>query len=335
MGAAIAIAIAIWWTANTLSHHLIHRPCFRRRPANACVGACLTLLTGIPQPLWRERHLAHHAGVPWRLRPSRELLLHSSLVLASWAWLAVRAPAFFASSYVPGYLAAMALCAVHGHYEHAGGTTSHYGWLYNRLCFNDGYHVEHHRYPGVPWARLPQYRLASTMASAWPAPLRWMDTAPRAALCVLERLVLRSRRLQRFVVRRHASAFAELTSGLQGGERIAIVGGGLFPRTALVVRQLFPAARITIVEASRPNLERARAFLAADDVAFVHARFAATERAAYDMVVIPLSFDGDRHAIYAHPPAPIVIVHDWVWRRRGVGRVVSLALMKRVNLVRA
>jgi hypothetical protein len=43
----------------------------------------------------------------------------------------------------------------------------------------------------------------------------------------------------------------------------------------------------------------------------------------------------DRNAIYARPPAPIVIIHDWVWRRRGVSRVVSLALMKRVNLIRA
>ena len=55
----IAIALTIWWSANTLSHHFIHRPCFRRTPANACAAACLTLLTGIPQPLWRERHLAH------------------------------------------------------------------------------------------------------------------------------------------------------------------------------------------------------------------------------------------------------------------------------------
>lgn len=53
--------------------------------------------------------------------------------------MAVRAPAFFVWTYVPGYLAGLLLCAVHGHYEHAAGTTSHYGRLYNLLCFNDGY----------------------------------------------------------------------------------------------------------------------------------------------------------------------------------------------------
>jgi hypothetical protein len=335
MGALIAIAIAIWWSGNTVSHHHIHRPFFRRPSANACAAGCLTLLMGIPQPLWRDRHLAHHAGERWRLRLSGELLIHVVLVLGSWAALASSAPTFFVQAYVPGYLAALALCAIHGHYEHAGGTTSHYGWLYNRICLNDGYHAEHHRYPGVHWARLPDYRLATATASPWPAPVRWMDVVVRTMLGGLERLVLRSEFLQRVVVRRHATAFAELTSAFRAGGQIAIVGGGLFPRTALVVRQLWPAARITIVEASQTNLDRARAFLPPGTVTFVHARFSPTERSAYDAVVIPLSFDGDRNAIYARPPAPIVIVHDWLWRRRGDSRVVSLALMKRVNLIRA
>ena len=55
----------------------------------------------------------------------------------------------------------------------------------------------------------------------------------------------------------------------------------------------------------------------------------------FSLLVIPLSFEGDRNAIYARPPAPAVIVHDWIWRRRGASRVVSLALLKRINLVRS
>ena len=53
------------------------------------------------------------------------------------------------------------------------------------------------------------------------------------------------------------------------------------------------------------------------------------------VVIFPLAFDGDRGAIYTNPPAPAVIVHDWIWRRRGTSRIVSTALLKRVNLVRA
>ena len=59
MGAAIAIAVGVWWNANTVSHLFIHRPFFRRRAANACVAALLTATLGFPQSLWRDRHLAH------------------------------------------------------------------------------------------------------------------------------------------------------------------------------------------------------------------------------------------------------------------------------------
>ncbi|WVQ85891.1 hypothetical protein IAT38_008059 [Cryptococcus sp. DSM 104549] len=36
-------------------------------------------------------------------------------------------------------------------------TTSYYGWL-NILCYNVGYHNEHHDFPSVPWTRLPELR---------------------------------------------------------------------------------------------------------------------------------------------------------------------------------
>ena len=31
--------------------------------------------------------------------------------------------------------------------------------------------------------------------------------------------------------------------------------------------------------------------------------------------------------------APLLIVHDWIWRKRGDSRVVSIWLLKRINLV--
>jgi hypothetical protein len=218
-----------------------------------------------------------------------------------------------------------------GHYEHAGATTSHYGRIYNALCFNDGYHVEHHAYPGVHWTRLPQRVVSGARASRWPPLLRWLDAL---SLDALERLVLHSRRLQRFVVRSHLRAFHALLPDLLPLRRVAVVGGGLFPRTVLVLRQLIPAAEIVVIDASRANLETARR-LVDGDVQFEHARFAPTDAAAdFDLIVIPLAFQGDREAVYRKPPAPCVLVHDWLWHARGKSVIVSRPLLKRLNMVR-
>jgi hypothetical protein len=203
------------------------------------------------------------------------------------------------------------LCALHGYFEHAGGATSYYGRLYNVLFFNDGYHVEHHANPGLHWTRLPERREALVRSSAYPAPLRWIEAL---SLEGLERLVLKSPVLQRFVLRAHTRAFRELGGLLRSVDCVAIVGGGLFPRTALILQRLLPHARTKID--------------------FVHARYARFHAGSYDLVVIPLSFEGDRDAIYRRPPAPAVIVHDWIWRSRGVSHIISWRLLKRINLVR-
>src|SRR5262245_800640 len=139
MAAIIAIAIGVWWNANTVSHLFIHRPFFRRRAANAAFAALLTALLGFPQSLWRDRHLAHHRGAPYRFHLTMDIALQGALMLAIWIALVASAPAFFATAYLPGCAAGLMLCALHGNYEHAHGTTSHYGRLYNTLCFNDGY----------------------------------------------------------------------------------------------------------------------------------------------------------------------------------------------------
>jgi len=341
------IAIGVWWNSNTISHNFIHRPFFRRRAANVIFGAYLSVLLGVPQAWWRARHLAHHGIAEKQGTDVGELALQIVLILTGWMALGAMVPAFFVGVYLPGYAAGLLLCALHGHYEHAGGTISHYGALYNLLCFNDGYHVEHHRHPGVSWSRLPAYRhdRQGAAASAWPAPLRWIEAVD---LVALERLVLRSRLLQRFMVATHARAFRQACGELPGEARIAIVGGGLFPRTALVLKRLAPRARLTIIDANRDHLDRARRLLHDERVAFVHARYEADVNAGlldhrspgargrpceFDILVVPLAFDGDRDAIYAHPPAGTVIVHDWIWNKRGTSRVVSPLLLKRINVV--
>jgi len=156
----------------------------------------------------------------------------------------------------------------------------------------------------------------------------------RFSLDSLERIVLHSPVLQRFVLRTHARAFRDLLPALAPVERVAVVGGGLFPRSYLILRTLLPSARITIIDADLANLTRARSLIDPSRVELVHARYAERDGERHDLLVIPLSFDGDRSALYAHPPAPMVIVHDWIWRKRGDSRIVSVALLKRINLVR-
>jgi fatty acid desaturase len=343
------IGIGLWWTANTVAHNFIHTPFFRSRVLNRGYSLFLSALMGIPQSLWRDRHLRHHrdprglsprpvrrslgeGGTPLHAlsRPlARDVVVETGVVFSVWAAVATVNPIFFLTVYVPGYLAGLGLCSLQGHFEHARGTISHYGWLYNWCFFNDGYHAEHHLRPGEHWTRLPSQTLAAANKSRWPAVLRWLDAF---SLDSLERRVLRSTRLQRFVLSVHERAFKALLPQLPPVHRVTIVGGGLYPRSALILRRLLPDATVTIVDARPEHLEIAAAFLP-DDVEVETRLFDAAVPEPADLVVIPLAFIGDRDRVYRSPAARAALVHDWMWRRRGRGARVSWLLLKRLNLV--
>jgi hypothetical protein len=327
---AALISIGLWWNANTISHNFIHRPFFRSRALNTIFSWYLSLLLGLPQTLWRERHLAHHAGVTRQKRFHPRMLIELGWVMALWGALLIVAPIFTLTTYLPGYLLGLGLCYLQGRFEHARGTVSHYGGLYNLLFFNDGYHIEHHEHPGEDWRRLPQRVVCGASGSRWPAVFRWIESLN---LCLLERMVLRSGLLQRFVLEKHERAIRRLLPALPAIRRVGIVGGGLFPRTALILNRLLPEARLILIDMSAENLQTARAFLD-DDVEIVNDCFDASSRYDLDLLVIPLAFVGDRATIYRHPPAPVVLAHDWIWRRRGASVIVSWALLKRLNLVK-
>ena len=347
------VAFGLWWNANTISHNFIHRPFFRSRRMNRLYAIYLSALLGFPQSLWRARHLRHHAEIGrrppeesesasaagrasgggaarasnrrWPIETGAEI----SLVLLLWTALYAIAPSGFLTIYLPGWALGLCLCQLQGHFEHARGTTSHYGRLYNWLFFNDGYHVEHHERPGEHWTRLRARGCRDPLGSRWPPVLRWLDAVN---LETLERLVLRSARLQQFVLRRHERAFRALLPEIAAARRVVIVGGGLFPRTALLLRRVLPGASLTIVDASARNLETARAFVG-DGIEFIHAPFEPRLAIGADLVVVPLAFRGDRALFYHRPPAPMVIVHDWLWSRHRKGSRVSWLLFKRMNLV--
>jgi hypothetical protein len=159
--------------------------------------------------------------------------------------------------------------------------------------------------------------------------LRWLDLA---SLEGLEHLALRSRIVQRFLLERHARALVTLP--IRGPVRhIAIVGGGLFPRSAMVMRRMFPQAKLMIIEASGEHLDIARGFLDGD-VELVHDWYDPARHASFDLVTIPLAYQGDRAALYRDPPADQTLIHDWLWKPHGESCIVSWLLLKRLNLVR-
>ena len=382
--ATCAIGLVVWWVSNTAAHIHLHTPVFRARAPNRGFSLALSLLTGVPQTIWRARHLAHHRGEP---PGPLHLGLQGSLELATvahlWLALAVLAPRFFFLVYLPGFLLGMTLCQLQGQGEHPGphtGGVSHHGRLYNHAWLNDGFHAEHHRWPGAHWTTLPARALADAPQSRWPPVLTGLALALRPGLLIaralglLERLALTSPRLQARLIASHARALTrllpELATCLPGHVpddlsktpaqphasnlshkpavsaaelphppvRIAVIGGGLFPRTALALARVWPAARVTIVDADAAHLARARAHLAAHHhpgVELVHATWdpRVPLSGAPDLIIVPLALVGDRDAVYtaAGPPR---LVHDWIWRRRGPGVVVSWPLLKRLNLVR-
>jgi len=327
------VALGLWWNANTVAHNFIHRPFFRDRMLNRLYSLALSVVLGFPQTVWRERHLAHHADRVPVIRASRPLAVELLFVVVAWALCLWVSPRVFAFVYLPGWAIGMGLCWLQGYYEHARGTTSHYGALYNLLFFNDGYHVEHHRQPGVHWTRLPSTRTSASAArhaiSGWPPILRWLEVL---SLDGLERIVLSVPVLQRIVLAWHERALRRLMPSIAFARSVVIVGGGLFPRTALVLRRMQPEMAITILDARQEHLDIARRFLD-DRVVLRQGFYAAPQPVAADLVVIPMAFIGARRLVYAHPPAAMTLVHDWVWHRRGRGAVVSWLLLKRINLV--
>lgn len=351
--AALFVATGMWWSSNTVSHNHLHNPVFRSRRANRALSLYLSVLLLVPQTLWRTRHLAHHAGT-WggaersgKRALGRRTQLEIGACLLCFGALCTWAPRLMLLGVAPGYLLGLGLCWLQGHYEHAAGGeagVSHYSWLYNRLWLNDGFHVEHHRFPREHWTRLPMRRVVEGNVSIFPPVLRWLASASGACnrlqgalLCRLEQLALRSPCLQTWLIGVHARALSALWPHVGAVLRVAVVGGGLFPRTALALRRVAPGCSLVLIDSSASNLAHAQAYLAGvgalHDVELRHAHFDAACAESFDLVVVPLAFLGEKQALL-RGTARTWLLHDWLWRVRGPRSVViSLWLLKRLNLV--
>lgn len=362
--AAVGFGASLCWVANTASHNHIHNPLFRARVVNRGFSLLLTVVLGFPQSAWRARHLFHHAGEPAGKEPrlaTPRALFEASLVLCSWLAFACLAPGVFLLSYVPGYLFGLLLCDVQGRMEHRSGAhpergISYYGRLHNLLWFNDGHHAEHHRFPAEHWRRLPLRRSeVVARTSSVPPHLRFLAAGEGrpvswagVLLGGLERVALGSVVIQRILVRKHEAAFRALLADVPGVHRVMVIGGGLFPRTLLVLKRLFPACEIVVVDQSAGNVACARRYLRArgrewlgdlvsEDgevrgVTFRVERFSAERDHDLDLVVCPLAYVGDRAELGRANARLGVLSHVWLWQRHAPGAVISGWLMKRLEL---
>jgi len=356
----LLLGIALNWTSNTVSHIHLHTPLFKAAWANGLLSGLLSLLTGIPQSLWTLRHLRHHGLLPasdrarvgqlWR-RAALEGLAVALLwggALGHWATTALLGVE------LPALLLGLGLCYTQGWQEHAASpegvdTRTRF---YNAFWFNDGYHAAHHRAPLAHWTQLPQLGRPDDVQSPWPPVLRWLATlgswrARKLADLIdrLERASLRSPWLLSRVLDRHRRAWeAVLDVDLRRAIRsVRIVGGGLFPRTALILKDLLPHATLELLDLESRHLAQARQALdrLAPPAARARFRFVTgtlaegDARSAVDLLVVPLAFRGARESLYAAPPAHFVALHDWMWRGRRIPRSAPVAwwLLKRINLV--
>ena len=314
--------------ANTSAHNFIHRPFLRAWLRIVRIAAKLTLVIGVLQiDLARSSSRASRAA----LDAARDHPVRRN------ARLGLRMMILFTTAPIPR--------------QYAPGL----GWVPSSAPFRTlrtcARRHEPLRSPLQPALlqrrlsrrapRLPGPALAHavvtgrTRASRWPALLRWLG--PR--LDAPKRLVPTHRSCS--AVWSPSIARAARACSRRGPvSHVAIVGGGLFPRTALILRDLLPSARIVIVDASADNLRCAGAWVSKDvelerRTSLECRRYPDAHDLAdcsYDLLVVPLAFRGNREAIYQHP-CTTTIVHDWLWRPRGRTAVVSTLLLKRVNVV--
>jgi len=136
--------------------------------------------------------------------------------------------------------------------------------------------------------------------------------------------------LQRFMIRKHERAFRKLLNEIPQPQRIGVVGGGLFPRSLIILKNIYPSAELIGIEADHHHIQIARPLVQAD---FLHEWFDPQRHRDFDLLVIPLAYLGDKSALYESFSAPRVLIHDWLWHKRVRSAIVSILLLKRLNLV--
>ena len=131
----------------------------------------------------------------------------------------------------------------------------------------------------------------------------------------------------------HRKAFKRILKDEGQFHSIAIVGGGLFPRSLQALKSLYPCASFTIIDRNRKNLYRVKV-KHMESANYICNDFENIDPAKFDLIILPLAYFGLKRKFYRQALFSNVVLHDWIWNMKGrKGVIVSVFLLKRMNLV--
>ena len=159
-------------------HHFNHHRYNNQAPADGQEGDLSSLqrfsrVPGQPEALWRYALLSplradvlRYARAAFTAGRGRQVVLDSVAVVSVMAALAWWMPAYFVVYYLPLLYFGHVVTYTEGYFEHhravpgdrQRNAVSCYSRWYNFIWFNNGYHQEHHCYPGVHWTRIAAMR---------------------------------------------------------------------------------------------------------------------------------------------------------------------------------
>ncbi len=193
----VIIAVMCWLNVGLfiLAHDAMHGTLLvGARGAGAAIGQlCLFLYAGFSYPSLNTKHHDHHrfpgtardpdygehtdgAFWPWYLGFFREYFSwREALILATIFWVYVgilgapianmllfwAAPSILSSAQLFYFGTYLPHRPDHDPFtDHHNARSNAYSWIASLVtCFHFGYHLEHHRYPYLPWWRLPEGRV--------------------------------------------------------------------------------------------------------------------------------------------------------------------------------
>ena len=159
-------------------------------------------------------------------------------------------------------------------------------------------------------------------------------------LDLFEESILSSDRLLNFVINCHCDSFAKLTDGTRFRDRsrpynILIVGGGIFPRTVIVSKKLFPNAKLTVLDLNKRSIDISKKFLLQrnylkhNDVScrFINGVYSEDyDVSQYDFAILPLALRGEISKVKIP-----TFMHEFLHNRKRPGTTIHPLLYKCLN----